>query len=60
MKAEFLQIEPPLSVGANCVRPRETTVLPYEKEKQHPRMSAVLYRNNPKWVIISWSFSNTV
>ena len=29
-------------------------------KKQHPRMSAVLYRNNPKWVIISWSFSNTV
>ena len=29
-------------------------------KKQHPRMSAVLYRNNPKWVIISWSFRNIV
>ena len=24
-------------------------------KKQHPRLSAVLYRNKPKWIIISWS-----
>jgi len=33
---EFLQMEPPYTVGANCVRPRETAGLPYENEKQHP------------------------
>ena len=54
-----LQIEPPFSVGATSGRPRAFNERPY-KTKSPAEAELFVYRNNLKWVIISWSFRNIV